>query len=399
MKNKKIVVAFVIVALVFVIVTNAVCIRYINRYKSCQNSALNVVIYKVQEKYPDVSENEIMEVLSGKAEVAENVFEKYGIDLEEDFVLLQNEQASLEFVIVNNIVILLLIVAVGVLGFKYYTSEQRKISQITKCLERINAKDYSLSIKDNVEGELSILKNELYKTAIMLKEQADISTQDKRNIKVSLEDISHQLKTPLTSINILLDNILDNPEIPTDVMLDFIKDIKKEIVKINVLIESLLKLSRFDVNAVIMQNAENNIREIVKKAVENVAVLCDLKAVKVVNNVSDACILCDFNLQVEAITNIVKNCVEHSKKGGTVTISFSDNKIYSLVTIEDTGEGIAPKDISHIFDRFYKASNANKNSVGIGLALAKSIIEKSNGKIDVDSKLGEYTKFEIRYFK
>lgn len=399
MKNKKIVVAFVIVALVFVIVTNAVCIRYINRYKSCQNNALNAVIYKVQEKYPDVSKNEIMEVLSGKAEVTENVFGKYGIDLEEDFVLLQNEQASLEFVIVNNIAILLLIVAVGVLGFKYYTSEQRKISQITKCLERINAKDYSLSIKDNIEGELSILKNELYKTSIMLKEQADISTQDKRNIKVSLEDISHQLKTPLTSINILLDNILDNPEIPTDVMLDFIKDIKKEIVKINVLIESLLKLSRFDVNAVIMQNAENNIREIVKKAVENVAVLCDLKAVKVVNNVSDACILCDFNLQVEAITNIVKNCVEHSKKGGTVTISFSDNKIYSLVTIEDTGEGIAPKDIPHIFDRFYKASNANKNSVGIGLALAKSIIEKSNGKIDVDSKLGEYTRFEIRYFK
>lgn len=399
MKNKKIVVAFVISALVFVIVTNVVCIRYINRYKSCQNNALNAVIYKVQEKYPDVSKNEIMEFLSGKAEITENVFEKYGIDLEEDFVLLKNEQASFEFVIVNNIAILLLIVAVGVLGFKYYTSEQRKISQITKCLERINAKDYSLSIKDNVEGELSILKNELYKTAIMLKEQADISTQDKRNIKMSLEDISHQLKTPLTSINILLDNILDNPEIPTDVMFDFIKDIKKEIVKINVLIENLLKLSRFDVNAVIMQNAENNIREIVKKAVENVAVLCDLKAVKVVNNVSDACIVCDFNLQVEAITNIVKNCVEHSQKGGTVTISFSDNKIYSLVTIEDTGEGIAPKDIPHIFDRFYKASNANKNSVGIGLALAKSIIEKSNGKIDVDSKLGEYTKFEIRYFK
>lgn len=399
MKNKKIVVAFVISALVFVIVTNVVCIRYINRYKSCQNNALNAVIYKVQEKYPEVSKNEIMEFLSGKAEITENVFEKYGIDLEEDFVLLKNEQASFEFVIVNNIAILLLIVAVGVLGFKYYTSEQRKISQITKCLERINAKDYSLSIKDNVEGELSILKNELYKTAIMLKEQADISTQDKRNIKMSLEDISHQLKTPLTSINILLDNILDNPEIPTDVMFDFIKDIKKEIVKINVLIESLLKLSRFDVNAVIMQNAENNIREIVKKAVENVAVLCDLKAVKVVNNVSDTCIVCDFNLQVEAITNIVKNCVEHSQKGGTVTISFSDNKIYSLVTIEDTGEGIAPKDIPHIFDRFYKASNANKNSVGIGLALAKSIIEKSNGKIDVDSKLGEYTKFEIRYFK
>lgn len=399
MKNKKIVVAFVTSALVFVIVTNVVCIRYINRYKSCQNNALNAVIYKVQEKYPEVSKNEIMEFLSGKAEITENVFEKYGIDLEEDFVLLKNEQASFEFVIVNNIAILLLIVAVGVLGFKYYTSEQRKISQITKCLERINAKDYSLSIKDNVEGELSILKNELYKTAIMLKEQADISTQDKRNIKMSLEDISHQLKTPLTSINILLDNILDNPEIPTDVMFDFIKDIKKEIVKINVLIESLLKLSRFDVNAVIMQNAENNIREIVKKAVENVAVLCDLKAVKVVNNVSDTCIVCDFNLQVEAITNIVKNCVEHSQKGGTVTISFSDNKIYSLVTIEDTGEGIAPKDIPHIFDRFYKASNANKNSVGIGLALAKSIIEKSNGKIDVDSKLGEYTKFEIRYFK
>ena len=108
---------------------------------------------------------------------------------------------------------------------------------------------------------------------------------------------------------------------------------------------------------------------------------------------------CDFNWQVEALTNIIKNCVEHSFKGGVVTINTSENKIYTLVEIEDNGCGIAREDLPHIFDRFYRGKNSDKESIGIGLALAKSIIEKSGGKIDVTSRLGEYTKIEIRYFK
>lgn len=399
MKVKKLLVFFTIIVVVYLVCSNLVYMSFVNKYKKNQNEVLNAVLYKVTEKYPDITQDELMSILNSNEFYEPNVLENYGINLNDDFVILKNHENAKMFFVINNCVISSMIIAIVLLWISYYRGEQKRITDVTRCLEKINNRDYGIDIEDNVEDELSILKNELYKTAIMLKEHAENSIKDKKNLKVSLEDISHQLKTPLTSINILLDNILDNPEIPNDVMLDFIKDIKKEVVKINFLIGNLLKLSRFDVNAVHMANDANNLKDIIEASVKNVAVLCDLKSVRIECNVKNMMLNCDFNWQVEALTNIIKNCVEHSFKGGIVTINTSENKIYTLVEIKDNGCGIAKEDLPHIFDRFYRGKNSDKESVGIGLALAKSIIEKSGGKIDVKSRPGEYTRFEIRYFK
>lgn len=399
MKVKKLLVIFTIIVVAYLVCSNLVYMSFVNKYKKNQNEVLNAILYKVTEKYPDITQDELMSILNSNEFYEPNVLENYGINLDDDFVILKNHENAKMFFVINNCAICAMIVAIVLLWISYYKGEQKRITDVTRCLERINNRDYGIDIEDNVEDELSILKNELYKTAIMLKEHAENSIKDKKNLKVSLEDISHQLKTPLTSINILLDNILDNPEIPNDVMLDFIKDIKKEVVKINFLIGNLLKLSRFDVNAVHMANDANNLKDIIEASVKNVAVLCDLKGVRIECNVKNMMLNCDFNWQVEALTNIIKNCVEHSFKGGVVTINTSENKIYTLVEIKDNGCGIAKEDLPHIFDRFYRGKNSDKESVGIGLALAKSIIEKSGGKIDVTSRLGEYTRFEIRYFK
>lgn len=399
MKVKKLLVFFTIIIVAYLVCSNLVYMSFVNEYKKNQNEVLNAILYKVTEKYPNITQDELMSILNSNEFYEPNVLENYGINLDDDFVILKNHENAKTYFVINNCIICAMIVAIVLLWISYYKGEQKRITDVTRCLERINNRDYGIDIEDNVEDELSILKNELYKTAIMLKEHAENSVKDKKNLKVSLEDISHQLKTPLTSINILLDNILDNPEIPNDVMLDFIKDIKKEVVKINFLIGNLLKLSRFDVNAVHMANDANNLKDIIEASVKNVAVLCDLKGVRIECNAKNLVLNCDFNWQIEALTNIIKNCVEHSFKGGVVTINTSENKIYTLVEIKDNGCGIAKEDLPHIFDRFYRGKNSDKESVGIGLALAKSIIEKSGGKIDVTSRLGEYTRFEIRYFK
>ena len=132
--------------------------------------------------------------------------------------------------------------------------------------------------------------------------------------------------------------------------------------------------------------------------------LCDLRKVKieVISNMGQPPIrnpevVCDIKWQVEAITNIIKNCVEHSESGTKISIKYGKNDLYSEILIEDQGSGIDPEDLKHIFERFYKGKNSRKDSVGIGLSLAKTIIEKDNGYITVESEIGKGSKFCIRY--
>lgn len=279
-------------------------------------------------------------------------------------------------------------------------NQSKKIKEITNLIEQINRKNYYLNIDNNTEDELSILKNEIYKTTIMLKEEAYNSNKDKDNIKKSIEDISHQLKTPLTSISIMLDNIIDDPDMDANVRSDFINDINREINNINFLVKSLLKLSRFDINAVNYNSQNNSVKSIMDKVMNNVSTLSDLKNIKIDLNIkNDFNLYCDFNWQVEALTNIVKNSIEHSFKDKNIIINASDEKLYSKIEITNYGIGINDKDIKHIFDRFYKGENSNEDSFGIGLSLAKTIIEKNNGKISVSSKENDKTIFTIKYYK
>ena len=243
------------------------------------------------------------------------------------------------------------------------------------------------------------MKNEIYKTTIMLKEEAENSKKDKLELKDSLSNISHQLKTPLTSILIIIDNLIDTSEMNYSMREEFLRDIKREITNINFLVGSLLKIAKLDTNTVNFIEEDVKLKKIVEESIKNVSVLSDLKNVDIkINIINDSIIRCDFKWQIEAITNILKNCVEHSKEDSKIEITISDNKIYSLMEIKDNGVGIDKEDINHIFQRFYKGKNSSNDSIGIGLSLAKTIIDKSNGSINVESSKSG-TKFVIKYFK
>ncbi|HAB66862.1 MAG TPA: two-component sensor histidine kinase, partial [Firmicutes bacterium] len=282
----------------------------------------------------------------------------------------------------------------------YNKNKDKEINNITKYIEELNNKNYSLKLDEFTEEDLSILKSEIYKTTVMLKEQASNSLNDKINLKKSLEDISHQLKTPLTSILITTNNLIDDNNMTDELKIEFLKDIRREIMKINFLIQSLLKLSKFDSNTISYINKPVKVKNIINKSIKNVSAICDLHNINIeVTSHDDTTIICDEMWQIEAITNIIKNCLEHSKDDSKLTIFYEDNNVYTKIVIKDYGEGIPKKDIHHIFERFYKGANSNKDSIGIGLSLSKSIIEKNNGTISVKSNENKGTEFTIKYFK
>ena len=409
MKNKENLKKYLIITLIifitFLTIFITLSVIQYNTFNKNNNIAINQIINNIKNSYPEADINEIIQILSSENIKEEDILKEYGININKDASIMINQKSYTTFIIINIVILCALFIAIIYIFIKYNKSQNDKIEEITKYIEAINDGDYTLNIQDNDEDELSILKNELYKITVMLKEQSENSLNDKMQLKKSLEDISHQLKTPLTSITIMLDNLLDNPDMETTTRNDFIKSIYREISNINFFIQVLLKLSRFDANTVKFNSQKENIEDIVIEANKNVGTLCDLKNVTIEisqdkeKNSTIPQVFCDFKWQVEAITNILKNCVEHSEANTKIYISYSENNMYSEIIIEDNGTGMDKEDLKHIFERFYKGKNSNKDSIGIGLSLAKTIIEKDNGYITVESEIGKGAKFNIRYLK
>ena len=284
------------------------------------------------------------------------------------------------------------------LFIRYENNRKKELDNITKYIEDINNKNYLLNIDSNSEDELSILKNEIYKTTVNLKEVYENSLEDKINLKNSLEDISHQLKTPLTSILIYLDNLIDDIDMDKSTREEFIRDIKRNVININFLVQSLLKLAKFDSNTVSFIRKNTLVSDIINNSIKNVGVLIDLKNIDIrLIGLNDDLLYCDSLWQTEALTNIIKNSIEHSNNYGKITIEYNNNSIYQMIKITDNGSGIDKSEIKNIFNRFYKGSNSNRDSIGIGLSLAKHIIEVDNGTITVESNTKE-TIFIIKYY-
>lgn len=369
-----------------------------NMYTKNFNNKISAIILELRHEYPDVTENDIISILNNKNEEKVSL-EKYGINLEKDSIILKNKEDHKKFVIINIIFFIVIIISIQLTFLKYNKSKDKEINKIARYIEEINKKNYTLHIDENSEDELSILKNEVYKTTIMLKEAADNSNKEKHQLKKSLEDISHQLKTPLTSILIMLDNIIDNPDMDAEIREDFIRDIKREIITINFFVQTILKLSKIDSNTIDFVKTENTIKEIIGQSIKKVSALCDLKNIKIeIEGNENSKIICDKRWQEEAISNIIKNCIDHSKENSKLIIKYDENEVYSTIIIKDFGEGISQKDLPHIFERFYKGENATSDSIGIGLSLAKAIIEEENGHILVDSDKNG-TQFTIKYLK
>lgn len=400
-RSTKFAVIFAAITIIFSAVFAAVSYCQLNVLKENSNNKIFQIAACIKQSYPDVSDREIAKILNGYSDVstAEQSLEKYGITASQwaDSA----NTASADRIITTNIVLCIVFGFTFCGVFAIYILQRKKETKIiTEYISRINNKEYDLSIEHNSEDEMSLLKNELFKVTVMLREQADNSLKAKENLKNSLSDISHQLKTPLTSVIIMVDNILDNDNMPIELRREFLQDIRREANGISFLVKSLLALSRLDANAIEFKSKCESADKIISECVQRTSVLADLKNVDVCTScTSKISLVCDFKWICEAITNIIKNCIEHTQNGGTVEITAKDNKIYTQISISDNGCGIAAKDLPHIFERFYKGKNSSDESIGIGLSLSKTIIEKSGGTISVNSAEGKGSKFDIKFFK
>lgn len=369
-----------------------------NKYKYNTNQKINGIVAKIQEKYPEIGKEEIIEILNSNNK--DNLFNEYGYDINKDSYINQNNEVYIKFNIIKIFILLLSFMILIYLFVRYYFKRDNEIEKIIKCLEKINQKNYEIDINDVSEDKLSILKHEIYKTTVMLKENTEKANQDKINLKNSLQDISHQLKTPLTSSIIMLDNIIDDLENDIEIKPEFIKKVKKDISKISFLIQSILKLSMFESNTITFIRKEIPVKKIINSSIENIENLCDLKNIKiVVKDRSKNKIYCDYRWQVEALTNILKNAVDYSFNDSIIIVEVDKNNTYTLIKIKDFGKGMSEDETINIFKRFYKGKNSSSDSNGIGLSLAKAIIEKDNGRVIVNSLKGEGTTFSIKYFK
>lgn len=369
-----------------------------NKYKYNTNQKINGIVAKIQEKYPEIGKEEIIEILNSNNK--DNVFNEYGYDINKDSYINQNNEVYIKFNILKIFILLLSFMILIYLFVRYYFKRDNEIEKIIKCLEKINQKNYEIDINDVSEDKLSILKHEIYKTTVMLKENTEKANQDKINLKNSLQDISHQLKTPLTSSIIMLDNIIDDLENDIEIKPEFIKKVKKDISKISFLIQSILKLSMFESNTITFIRKEIPVKKIINSSIENIENLCDLKNIKiVVKDRSKNKIYCDYRWQVEALTNILKNALDYSFNDSIIIVEVDNNNTYTQIKIKDFGKGMSEDETLNIFKRFYKGKNSSSDSNGIGLSLAKAIIEKDNGRVVVNSLKGEVTTFSIKYFK
>ncbi len=397
-KLKRYLIKTMIVSLCLLFLFLIINVYEYHTYTKNFNNKIGAIVSILLKEYPAINENQIIKILNNDENNATELLEKYGIDMDNNSIIKSNDKEYHKFLIINISSMLLTIILLVLIFLNYNKDKDNDIKNITKCIEEINKKNYELNIDSMSEDELSILKNEIYKTTVMLKEAADNSNMDKINLKKSLEDISHQLKTPLTSILVMLDNLIDDPDMDKEIREDFIRDIKRNITNINFLVQSILKLSKFDANTIKFIKEKKLLKDIINEAIKNVSTLCDLKNIELnIKGDNNAKITCDFMWQVEAITNIIKNCVEHSSINSKIDIFYEQNNAYSVITIKDYGDGIDENDISHIFERFYKGKNSSLDSIGIGLALSKTIIENDNGVVGVESdETG--TKFIIKYF-
>lgn len=369
------------------------------KYLKTVNSKVNIIINEVIEKYPEVTEDDIMEILRSEETPQNNLLEKYGYD--SDIAYIKQLDELIETNKKQNIIYIVVVelIALGIY-LVYVISQEKKIKEINDYINGINNKNYTLKIEENNNSELSRLRNELYKTTVLLKETAELSVKEKENLSTAIADISHQLKTPLTSIRIMLDNIQDDPDMEKEVREDFLMEISKQIDWISFLVISLLKIAKFDAGTIKMENEEIHVQKLIDSVIGNLAILIELKEIEIITKIDEkAMFVADYKWQQEALTNILKNAIEHSNQKSKIYIETENTSVFLKIIIRDEGQGISKIDQKHIFERFYKAKNSSENSIGIGLALAKTIIEKNNGYVNVDSEVGKGTTFEIKYLK
>lgn len=284
-------------------------------------------------------------------------------------------------------------------SFWFIKREYGELEKLSGYLRRICNGEYSLDIRDNEEGELSILKNEIYKVTLMLSKQGELLKKEKMQLADAISDISHQLKTPLTSMRVMSD-LLSNNDLESEKRIEFTNNIEMQLDRMQWLLTSLLKLSKIDAGTVSFKKDRVAVSELIRKSTEPLLIPIEIKnQTLVIEGSSNVSFIGDLYWTTEALINIIKNCIEHTGEDGRISIFFDENPLFTEIKILDNGSGIEKEDLPYIFKRFYKGKNAGEDSVGIGLAMAKTIVTSQNGDINVSSRKNEGTCFIIKFYK
>lgn len=276
------------------------------------------------------------------------------------------------------------------------TRRYRQLNHLALQIDRILHGDDSIFMDNCAEGELAIVASEIGKMTVRLREQQQRLVEDKVYLADSIADISHQIRTPLTAINLVV-QFLSEPDITEQRRTELCRELYSLLSRIEWLITALLKISKLDAGTVQFKKESMDYDALLHRACTPLLVPMELRAQELVIR-GEGIFRGDIAWTCEALGNIIKNCMEHTPEGGTVTVTAAENALYSEINIEDNGGGIAKEDLPNIFERFYKGKNSGEQSFGIGLALSRMIITGQNGTIKAANSPNG-ARFTIRFFK
>lgn len=392
---------FIIALLISLLISLGLGIISYNTYKNYIISNNAKIVANLIKHNPD-KEEEIIKAINnndGNIEDGYKILEEYNIEKDSLNLIKNTKNLEINIILITVFTSLISIIIISILYFKNLRKFYKKIDMINLYINDVLNDNYTLNLREYEEGTFSSLKNDVYKITNKLREQSENLLKDKKYLEQTLSDISHQLKTPLTSMNVI-NNLLLDDNLDKDIKKEFLAKNATQLDRIEWLVTSLLKLSKLESGTIKLKKEKVNVSKLVESALNPLRIPIELKnQTLIVEGDKKINIVADYNWTVEALVNIIKNAHEHTKEKGTIKISFEDNPLYVLIKVEDNGEGIKPKDINHIFERFYKGSSNNKESIGIGLNMSKNIIDRQNGEISVKSKLGSSTVFYIKFYK
>ncbi len=286
-----------------------------------------------------------------------------------------------------------------IISFLVFTKKRyNRINNLGESIDKILHGNDTINIKSFGEGELSILESDVQKMLVRLRDQKDSLEKERSFLADSIADISHQLRTPLTSINLIL-SLIDSPDIPKERKEELLRELSSLITKTQYLVSVLLKISKLDAGTVQFEKKPTDLYSLLEKSAEPLLIPMDIKNQKLNIYADNISLDCDSAWCLEAFGNILKNCTEHTPENGEITVSAEDTPIFTEIIITDTGSGINTEDLPHIFERFYKGRNSSKESFGVGLNLAKMIIAGHGGTIKAENGQSGGAEFTVRFYK
>ena len=394
-----------IIALFLIIILLSIFINTLNlniiKADVIQNN--QAIVGNIVSKYPELEKDIVSVITQAKnkenTDLGAKVLQKYNYDsstnLSQEPIVQNNIYKMLK---INILFITFVFICLITISFYFFIKIYRDIKDMTDYVYHSSeGREYEMKNK-NQEGQIGLLKTEIMKMTTVLKEKVALLHSEKIFLNDTISDISHQLKTPMTSLMLLTDLMYN--DLDKEKKIEFLDRTNAQLSRMDWLIKSMLKLSKLEAKVIDFKTEKVNINELIRRSISPLSVPMELKNISLnINGNKEASYIGDIEWSSEALGNIIKNCIEHTKEGGNLNISYEENPIYSEIVIKDNGEGIDKDDIPNIFKRFYKGKNSKSDSVGIGLAMAKSIIESQNGDIYVKSEKNKGTEFYITFHK